>query len=271
MDAQSSFFRPKLGRALGIAFGLVTQSCFAVTVWGLFWYLYGGDGAGQARSSHWVVVDALLALQFAVAHSVLLLPSSRSRIAKWMPPALFSTLSCAATCAGLWLTFTLWRTSSSAVWDLHGAAAFGMRAAFVASWLALFYSLSLSGFGYQTGWTQWRYWLKHQPLPRRGFVEHGAFRWLRHPAYLSFLGLIWFTPHMTFDHALLTGVWTCYIFIGSVLKDQRLAYYLGDGYREYACRVPGYPGMFLGPLARWPQPAPVANEPISRLATPRAA
>jgi hypothetical protein len=56
---------------------------------------------------------------------------------------------------------------------------------------------------------------------------------------------------MTFDHALLTGVWTIYIFVGSSLKDHRLEFYLGSSYRDYATRVAGYPGIFLGPLARW--------------------
>ena len=51
---------------------------------------------------------------------------------------------------------------------------------------------------------------------------------------MSFLGLIWFTPRMTADHALLTAIWSVYIFVGSYLKDLRLEFYLGDTYREYA-------------------------------------
>jgi protein-S-isoprenylcysteine O-methyltransferase Ste14 len=97
-------------------------------------------------------------------------------------------------------------------------------------------------------------------------VSHGVFRWLRHPVYLSFLGLIWFTPRMTFDHAVLTTVWTVYVFIGSWLKDRRLAYYIGDEYREYASRVPGYPGMIAGPLARWPLPESTSPIAPQRLA-----
>jgi hypothetical protein len=73
---------------------------------------------------------------------------------------------------------------------------------------------------------------------------------LRHPVYLSFLGLIWFTPVMTFDHAVLTGIWTVYIFIGSILKDERLRYYLGESYAGYMSQVAGYPGIFIGPLGR---------------------
>ena len=53
---------------------------------------------------------------------------------------------------------------------------------------------------------------------------------------------------MTLDHALLTGIWTIYIFIGSWLKDRRLEFYLGETYREYETRVPGYPFMTWGPL-----------------------
>jgi len=254
MDAHQTVEPPRWGRLLGIAFGLVTQICFAATVWGLFWYLYGSDSAGSSRSTHWLLVDSLLALQFAVVHSWLLLPSTRKRIGQWLSSGLYGTLFCAATCAGLWLVFVFWQTTPTSVWKLDGAAAVLERVAFAASWIGLFYSLSLSGFGYQTGWTQWRYWLRGEPLPRRGLVQRGSYRWLRHPAYLSFLGLIWFTPHMTLDHTLLTGIWTLYIFLGSTLKDRRLEFYLRDDYREYASRVPGYPGMPFGPLARWPKP-----------------
>jgi hypothetical protein len=80
--------------------------------------------------------------------------------------------------------------------------------------------------------------------------------------YLSFLGLIWLRPAMTLDHAILTSVWTPYIFIGSVLKDQRMVFHLGDRYRDYQSRVTGYVGMPAGPLARIPRaqriPAPQA-------------
>ena len=124
------------------------------------------------------------------------------------------------------------------------------QAAFVASWGGLIYSLSLTGLGYQTGWTQFRHWLRGEPLPRREFVPRGAYHFLRHPAYLSFLGLVWFTPRMTLDHALLTAIWTAYIFCGSWLKDRRLVHYLGDSYRAYQARVPGYPLMPFGPLGK---------------------
>ncbi len=73
---------------------------------------------------------------------------------------------------------------------------------------------------------------------------------MRHPGYLSFLGLTWFTPDMTIDRAILTGLWTVYIFAGSWFKDQRLVYYMGNMYREYQTRVPGYPGLFFSPLGR---------------------
>ncbi len=69
-------------------------------------------------------------------------------------------------------------------------------------------------------------------------VEHSLYRWFRHPIYLSFLGLIWFVPTMSYDHVLLTGIWTVYIFVGSWLKDERLQFYLGETYKDYRSRVP---------------------------------
>lgn len=67
---------------------------------------------------------------------------------------------------------------------------------------------------------------------------------------MSFLGLIWFTPYMTLDHAMLTGIWTVYIYLGSYAKDQRMIRFVGEKYREYAARVSGLPLIGFGPLRR---------------------
>ncbi len=46
------------------------------------------------------------------------------------------------------------------------------------------------------------------------------------------------------------GLLTVYVAVGSWLKDRRLAFYLGDAYRTYQERVPGYPLVGFGPLGR---------------------
>jgi hypothetical protein len=125
----------------------------------------------------------------------------------------------------------------------------------------LIYSLWLSGFGYQTGGRPWWNWVRRRPQPRRPFNPRRIYLWIRHPAYLGFLGLIWFTPVITADRALLIVAWTIYVFIGSWLKDERLAYYIGEPYRLYQSRVPGYPGMLFGPLGKRPFAATEEFEP----------
>jgi methanethiol S-methyltransferase len=237
-----------LSRALGIAFGLATQAAFVVTVWCLFWFL---RDSGTNATTSWFAIDTVLALQFAVVHSALLLPPTRYWISRWLDKGLYGSLFCTATCLTLWMLFADWKSSAILEWDLSGGAKDCVRFAFYLSWATLFYSISLTGFGYQTGWTQWRHWFQRKSLPVRNLVEKGALRWMRHPIYLSFLGLIWFTPRMTADRLLLAILWSTYIVVGSCLKDRRLTYYLGDTYRAYASRVPGFPGMFVGPLAKW--------------------
>jgi len=245
-------------RIAGTAFGLGTQLLFLVTVWYLFWFLYGD---GRASSPHFWLIDSLLALQFAVVHSWLLLPSVREGLKRWLPAELYGCLFCVATCLGLLVAFAFWHRSPVVLWNLQGPLGVAMQVAFGLSWAALLYSLSLTGLGYQTGLTQWLYWLRRQRLPRREFEPRGAYRWLRHPVYLSFLGLVWFTPRMTLDHALLTGLWTVYIFFGSYLKDQRLAHYLGERYRAYQRRVAGYPLLPWGPLGKL-RTRPAAVTPV---------
>ena len=236
-----------LGRCVGIYFGLGTQLLFAWTVWHLFFFLR--DGVPRERT-YSPVCDALLALQFSVSHSLLLWPAVSGRIKRWLPAAFYGNLFCVATCVSLLLVFRFWSAADDGLWRFNGWGRYVMLGGFFASWVALFYSLSLTGLGYQTGWTQWWHWFRRRPQPRRTFQPRGAYRWMRHPIYLSFLGLIWFTPNMTWDHVILTTMWTVYIFAGSYAKDLRLEYFLGEMYRAYETRVPGYPLIGIGPWGR---------------------
>ena len=247
MNTEQAFWARPTGRRVGVAFGLATQMGFLITVGFLFVFLRYGR---PSDSLPWVWRDSWLALQFAVIHSLTLHPRTRRWLSNYLPRELYGCLFCVFTCLCLAAVFVGWRGSPRVIWQMSGVAAVGMVAGFYLSWLALLYSLAISGLGYQTGLTPWWYWVRRQPAPRRSFVVHGAYRWIRHPIYLSFLGLIWFTPRMTWDHALLTAIWTVYIFVGSYLKDERLAFYVGAEYRRYQADVSGYPFLVWGPLAR---------------------
>ena len=253
-------------RTLGILFGVATHLLFAVTVWHLVWFLKGpsiaadavvsgvteGHG-GQTPVVASLIVNAILAGIFAVPHSMLLLPKVRSRLVKvGVAGPLYGCFFCVATCLTLLVTIFCWRPMTAVVWRWPAPLDTCIAWAFVASWGALLYSLHLTGLGWQTGFTPWWRWVRGQRPPARPFVPQGVYRFLRHPVYLSFLGLVWFVPVVTLDRAVLIGVWTMYIYVGSVLKDRRLLFYVGDEYRRYQADVPGYPGMPFGPLARMP-------------------
>lgn len=225
-------------RLLGISFGLGTQAVFLATLWPLYCFLRN-DYAAAPEGSLWI--DAALALGFAVPHSILLYPPTRRLITRWLPSELYGCLFCLVTCASLLLQFSLWRGSQSVAWSWPERFQPAIRAAFLCSWGLTFYTLWLTGLEYQTGLGPWWHWVRGRTVPRRQFHPRGAYRLMRHPVYLSFLGLVWFTPVVTADRALLIGIWTAYVFVGSYLKDRRLSQVLGEAYVQYAHEVPAYP------------------------------
>jgi methanethiol S-methyltransferase len=252
-----------VSRQFWIGFGAVNQLLFGVTVLRLFVFLKGGEGfrawlsPGVDQGFLWIWIDCALAVQFAVLHSAMLWPSIRAWLNRRMPPALGGSFFCAATCVSLFFTMEFWRPSRTFLWHLSGADSRAVFALFLASWSALTYSLWLTGFGFQTGFTPWWAWVLGRETPRRAFSPRGAFKILRHPVYMSFLGLVWFNPDMTIDRLTLALLWTTHIFVGSHLKDRRLERFIGEPYREYQARVPGYP-LFRGPLGRRHPPRPTA-------------
>ena len=247
----------QMRKLIGFAFGIATHLLFAVTVWKLYGFLKGPDGPTSVSGNLWF--DGALAILFAIPHSLLLYPAIRSRLTRLIPQAFYGCFYCVATCCTLLPLFEFWQRDRHVIWSAEPTVRFGIQAAFFASWGGALYSLSLTGLGYQTGWTPWWRWLRNHRAVPRPFQPHGAYLYLRHPVYLSFLGLIWFTPLMTLDRLLLAGIWSLYIATGSCLKDARLVFYLGDTYRAYQARVPGYIGVPIGPFARVPMVTPMPN------------
>ena len=148
-------------RGCGILFGVATHVLFAYTVWHLVWFLKGPTVSGAAELESVaslagsLCIDALLAAIFAVPHSVLLLPPVRKRlVASGIPGPFYGCFFCVATCLTLLLTILAWRPTTLVVWRWPGPAGTLISWAFVGSWAALLYSLSLTGLGWQTGLTQ---------------------------------------------------------------------------------------------------------------------
>jgi protein-S-isoprenylcysteine O-methyltransferase Ste14 len=245
-------------RTFWVLFGFGSQFLFLFTAWHLFIFLQGSEPffpvptlferAGAGAGPWWV--NGLLAAQFGISHSLLLWPRVRERLTHVAPRPLYGCLFCVATCVSLLLIMTLWRPSDLVLWRLDGPAATAVEWAYLLCWGGLFYSLSLTGLGQQTGWTPFWAWLRRREPPPRRFEPRGAYRVLRHPVYLAVLGLVWLTPAVTLDRAILIAVWTGYIFLGSYFKDLRLAAFLGESYRRYQAHVPGYPFVWFGPLGR---------------------
>lgn len=191
--------------------GWSAQAAFYALLPALAWFLQ--FGASRLPSGQTDLLDAAIDLAlvaaFAVSHSILLLPAVRRRITRRMPPALYGSLFCWASCVPLASLIAFWRPLPGVVWNCDGPAAWAVLAIAASGWLLLGHSMRLSGFGWQTGWTPFRAWSKNEPEPRRELVQHGLYGRLRHPIYLSFLIVAWAAPTMSTAHLLLSVGLTC--------------------------------------------------------------
>jgi hypothetical protein len=236
---------------LGGVAGAATHALFAVTVWYLFWFLKGDQPQLNTGIGN-LPLNAVLSIAYGAIHSALLHRKVRDPLTRWITAPFYGLFFCVVTSVTLLGLIAGWTTGATIWWEATGLARLLITTAWYGSWVFLFYSLWFAGLGYQTGAMPWWRWMRGKPQPRRPFNPRGSLLWIRHPVYLGFLGLIWFSPVMTADRAILVATWTVYVFIGSWLKDERLEHFIGEPYRVYQSQITGYPGMFVGPLGRRP-------------------
>ena len=219
--------------ALSFAIGAGSLAVFAVFLYiGPFGAVELGFGLTQA-----LLFNAILCAAFFLQHSGMIRKATRH----WMSQAILkqyldAIFSIASGITLLALIF-LWQETAFVLASADGFYRWSCRAVFL---------LAIAG----QGWGIWS--LKSADLfgtdsvlrgsgptpPPATIVVRGAYRWVRHPLYLTTLMMIWFYPDLTADRLLFNILFTGWIIIGTVLEERDLVESYGKDYRNYQRRVP---------------------------------
>ena len=234
-------------RALIFIYGLASYALFFVT----FLYSIGFvgnilvpkpiDSAPTAPLGTALLINAALLALFAVQHSGMARPAFKRFITRFIPQAAErSTYVLASTLAMAALMY-FWEPLGGVVWNVGtGWVATALTGLYLASWALLLYATFLINhfdlFGLRQVWTE----LRGREQTGLKFVTPALYRIIRHPIYLGWLGIFWFTPVMTISHLVLALGTTGYIFVGILLEERDLE----DAHPEYAQYKSKVPALF---------------------------
>ncbi len=236
---------PGRGRvAVAFAYGIICHVIFAASVLAMVVAMYFGMSESLGRLAYpWaLVVNAVLLLQFPLAHSFLLSNRGRGLLAKLAPEPFARTLSTTTyaviASVQLLLLFALWTPSGIIWWQAEGAALYALCAAYAAAWLLLGKASVDAGAEVQSGALGWMSLAqdiapKFPPMPTRGL-----FRIIRQPIYLSFALTLWLVPVWTPDQLAVAVTLTAYCVAAPVLKERRFARIYGADFDAYQRSVP---------------------------------
>ncbi len=182
--------------------------------------------------------DAFLAMAFFLQHSGMLRKPFRARLQRVLPshyqPVLYAIVS------GIVLSLLplLWQPTRLGLLTLHGPVRWLVRGAFFVAMAGMVWGFgSLKQFDpLGTGPLLSR--LRGKPAPAIPLIFRGAYRWVRHPIYASFLLMAWASPDVTADRLLFNVLWSGWMVAGTWLEERDLAADFGEAYREYQRNVP---------------------------------
>ena len=90
------------------------------STWQVFVFLSEHEPRGTTHAAEWAGVNGLLALLFAVSHSLLLHPAVRGLMMRWVPAPFYGLCFCSATSGSLLAVIAGWRDSALLVWRFEG-------------------------------------------------------------------------------------------------------------------------------------------------------
>ena len=195
------------------------------------------DGEANGPLASGLLINLLLLTAFAVQHSLMARPSFKQWWTQYIPKPIERSTYVLCSNIAMVMLFAFWQPLGGPVWNVEGTGRVILYALFGAGWLLVFYSTLLVShfdlFGIRQVWL----YLKHEPYTPLPFREPSLYRYMRHPLYVGWLMVFWFTPTMTIAHLLFAIATTAYILVAIQFEERDLVKHL-SGYEAYRSRVP---------------------------------
>ena len=177
------------------AFGALAFAAFHAAILGLFFFLRDDSLLSKFSRSEFGLAEALwnlgLIFFFTLPHSFLLTPPGR-KVTRALPPKLHMTAYSLHASLSLMLMYVFWRPGE-VLFEFSGGWRTVLDALSALSWSLMAWAIYATGALRQMGVEQCLAYMRERPLSYR-LPYSGPYRFMRHPIYVSFFGMIWFCP-----------------------------------------------------------------------------
>lgn len=175
---------------------------------------------------------------FALQHSGMARPAFKRWITRFIPEEAERPTYVLLSSLSLIALFAFWAPLGGIVWNVtQNWAALTLTVLYFASWALLLYTTFLIDHFELFGLKHAIHALHGRKMPTLSFVTPTLYRIVRHPLYVGWLGIFWFTPTMTVTHLLFAAVTTTYILVAIQLEERDLEKAHPE-YTQYKRKVP---------------------------------
>ncbi|MGI9265598.1 MAG: methanethiol S-methyltransferase [Gammaproteobacteria bacterium] len=186
-----------------------------------------------------LLIDLALLTLFAVQHSGMARPAFKRWLTRFIPEAAERSTYVLLSTVCLAVLMYFWAPLGGVVWQATSQwSDFLLIGLYLASWVLLLYATFLINHFDLFGLRQVWFALREKDLPALSFVTPALYRIVRHPIYVGWLGIVWFTPTMTVTHFVFAAGATLYILVGIKLEERDLENAHPE-YSQYKRKVPG--------------------------------
>ena len=224
--------------------GIVCHVLFTLAVLSMITAMFFGmsRSLGTVPWPFAIVTNALLILQFPVAHSWFLTGRGGRSLTRLIPgpdgKTLATTTYAIIASAQLLALFALWTPSGVIWWEAEGAAFWIICIAYASAWLMLIKASFDAGAEVQLGALGWMSLAAKIKPVFPDMPTQGLFRIIRQPIYVAFALTLWTVPVWTPDQLALALSFTAYCVLAPLLKERRFTARYGARFARYRERVP---------------------------------
>ncbi|MEM6484819.1 MAG: methanethiol S-methyltransferase [Pseudomonadota bacterium] len=224
----------------GIASYLIFFAAFLYSIGfiGNIWVPKSMDSPATLPWVQALAIDLGLLALFAIQHSGMARPAFKSWLTRFIPAAAERSTYVLMSTLALIAIMVFWQPLGGMVWQVESGIGYTiLLSLYLGSWALLLYATFLINhfdlFGLRQVWDE----LRNRETQALGFVTPALYRIVRHPIYVGWLGIFWFTPTMTVTHLVFAVVTSIYTVLGMKLEEQDLAKAHPE-YRQYMRKVP---------------------------------